>query len=279
MTTWVVLQNQLVTLAQLSSFVHHLEEAFTTFYNTQKSQFPNRILFVPLVFRGQNGEGVVDPGMVIFSYLKYVLQLSLSEPNFGTISRDGQYFDLFMRLFSWTKEHSQNGKKNRIARLIKILCELTNIVAVYKIYVSSVFQTEDEMRKTARDRHIKFHSSTIEKAFSKDQSKINMWVNLLNQELQIYLPRLIPSPALHRRLDLARQDTFVALASISICNRAAWFDFKQSCVGDIILPNMKKKLVPTLFSHFSHDIEVVIVIFLVNFSKQFQTRSLVEFIV
>jgi hypothetical protein len=279
MATWVVLQNQLVTLAQLSSFVHHLEGAFTTFYNTQKSQFPNRVLSVPRAFHGQNGEGVVDPGMVIFSYLKYVLQLSLSEPNFGRISRNAPYYDLFMSLFTWTKEHSQDGKKNRVARLIRILCELTFIVVGYKMYVASVFQTEEEMRKSARDRHQKFHSSTIEKCFSKDQSKINIWVNLLNQELQTYLPRLIPSPALHRRLDLARQDTFVALSSISICNRAAWFDFKQSWVGDMVVPDMKKKLVPTLFSHFSHDIEVVMVIFLVNFSKQFQTRPLVEFIV
>jgi hypothetical protein len=260
--TWVILQNQLTILAQLASFTHVLENAYKHFCAAKKTTCSSKFPTFPIPYKKTD---MLDPCIAIFSYLHSVLQLSISETNIESVKNRLPSRNDFLILYKWTVH---NPNKSRVARITRNLCLLTTIISEYKTYVVNVYQYEERLKKFPGALYNQFPGCLAEKKFSKFQSKINIYVNLLNQELQQYLPRLIPSPALYRRQDLARQDTFVFLANLSICNKLSWVDFKQSWVTVELVPTMKKTLVSKMFSHFNHDITSILDLVIVNFAKQ-----------
>jgi hypothetical protein len=264
---WSVLQTQLIFLAQFVAFSEQLKVSFDAFYANFKKKFPEKAADVPQPFP-TNGEEV-DTFAVIFLHIKEILDYPYANLNVYTAFMEMPSHYILHDLISWVSTHREYGKSNKLIRFLHKLTELAYCLSQYKSYVVKIWQAEQAIRQQCIDRHQKFNSHTIEKRFSRDLCKINKLVNLLNQELQYYLPRLIPSPALYNRRDLAKQDMFVLLSCMVMCNKASWMDFQQTLTSNTCLPLMKKKLVPVLFTNHKVNITNLITLYFLCFARHF----------
>jgi hypothetical protein len=248
--TWSNLKEHMNYLKKLENVIPWLTRSFVQFFNSQLC-----------------AKDFIEKYLNIILYFKSIFEVSLNDPNYLTTLENLPYTDQFKDFCNLINDTNtkHDVKNNKFLRISIIFKYLIIIILTYKRNVIEVFQKQQKLSKNQnpifpRQSKCKpinnFRAPSFDRFFSKNVNLINTQINLLNQELQDFLPRLIPSPALERRLDLKREATCITIMSIIICNKTTLHIFKELPIDHIIFAKMKKKLVPFLLSNIYHDFDI-----------------------